>query len=62
MLFILQEISKHLDNIVEEGKGNMLSSHEREEVYKINPLVVHVWIFWIFPRTKIDTSLIFSYI
>jgi len=42
MLFILQEISKHLDNIVEEGKGNMLSSHEREEVYKINPLVVHV--------------------
>ncbi len=62
MLFILQEISKHLDNIVEEGKGNMLSSHEREEVYKIHPLIVHVWIFRIFPRTKIDTSLIFSYI
>lgn len=62
VLFILQEVSLHLDNIFEKGKGDTINNHEKEEVCKIHPLIVLVWNFQNFPRSKTEANLVFLYI
>jgi len=53
VFFIQQEFSMSLKNIVEEGKEDTLSSHEREEVCKIHPLISCVNFFLKFQQSRL---------